>query len=85
MHIAQLVGLSFTIYELLILIRILSSWFGEFEEHPLIRQIATLTDPYLSAFRRIIPPIGGTLDLSPTLALLALGFARRQVLRFFLW
>ena len=29
---------------------------------------ATLCDPYLNLFRGIIPPIGGTIDLSPILA-----------------
>jgi len=30
--------------------------------------LATLCDPYLNLFRGIIPPIGGTIDLSPILA-----------------
>ena len=33
---------------------------------------STLCDPYLNLFRGIIPPIGGTLDLSPILAFVAL-------------
>jgi len=33
---------------------------------------STLCDPYLSIFRGIIPPLGGTLDLSPILAFLVL-------------
>ena len=33
---------------------------------------STLCDPYLNIFRGIIPPLGGTLDLSPILAFLAL-------------
>ncbi|KAJ9702121.1 hypothetical protein PVL29_004047 [Vitis rotundifolia] len=32
----------------------------------------TLCDPYLNIFRGIIPPLGGTLDLSPILAFLVL-------------
>ena len=31
-----------------------------------------MADPYLNLFRGIIPPIGGTLDLSPILAFFAL-------------
>ena len=30
--------------------------------------LATLCDPYLNLFRGIIPPVGGTIDLSPILA-----------------
>ena len=33
---------------------------------------STLCDPYLNLFRGIIPPIGGTLDLSPVLAFIVL-------------
>jgi YggT family protein len=33
---------------------------------------STICDPYLNLFRGIIPPIGGTIDLSPVLAFLAL-------------
>lgn len=35
-------------------------------------QCSTLCDPYLNLFRGIIPPIGGTLDLSPILAFIVL-------------
>ena len=34
--------------------------------------LATLTDPYLGLFRGIIPPLGGTIDLSPILAFVTL-------------
>ncbi|KAL8497052.1 hypothetical protein ACS0TY_020653 [Phlomoides rotata] len=34
--------------------------------------VSTLCDPYLNIFRGIIPPLGGTLDLSPILAFLVL-------------
>ena len=33
---------------------------------------STLCDPYLNLFRGIIPPLGGTIDLSPILAFIAL-------------
>lgn len=33
---------------------------------------STLCDPYLNIFRGIIPPLGGSLDLSPILAFLVL-------------
>ncbi|CAI5984206.1 unnamed protein product [Closterium sp. NIES-65] len=33
---------------------------------------ATICDPYLNIFRGLIPPIGGTLDLSPILAFVVL-------------
>jgi len=36
------------------------------------RRRSTIVDPYLNLFRGIIPPIGGTLDLSPILAFVVL-------------
>ncbi|KAK6129520.1 hypothetical protein DH2020_036753 [Rehmannia glutinosa] len=37
-----------------------------------VSPLSTLCDPYLNIFRGIIPPLGGTLDLSPILAFLVL-------------
>ena len=34
--------------------------------------LAKLCDPYLDLFRRFIPPIGGMVDISPIVAILAL-------------
>ena len=36
------------------------------------RVCSTLCDPYLNLFRGIIPPLNGTIDLSPILAFVAL-------------
>jgi hypothetical protein len=33
---------------------------------------STLCDPYLNLFRGLIPPLGGTIDLSPILAFVVL-------------
>jgi YggT family protein len=34
--------------------------------------LSTVCDPYLNLFRGIIPPLGGTIDLSPILAFITL-------------
>lgn len=62
----------FTAYTIFILIRIVGSWFPNFAHHPIMRFVAFYTDPYLNLFRRVIPPIGGVLDLSPLLAFFTL-------------
>jgi YggT family protein len=38
----------------------------------LVTPLATVCDPYLNLFRGIIPPLGGTIDLSPILAFVVL-------------
>jgi len=70
----------FLVYTILILIRIIGSWFPRFAYHPVMRFARFFTDPYLNVFRRIIPPIGGALDLSPMLAFFALQLIERMVM-----
>ncbi len=62
------------IYMILLLIRILLSWFPNVNwSNPVFSTLSQLTDPYLNLFRSIIPPLGG-LDFSPILAFLLLQF-----------
>lgn len=82
-----LVSLVIQIYSFLILIRVLLSWvnpdpYHPTINHPIIHTLYQLTDPFLEPFRRIIPPIGGTIDISPVVALLVLDIARRIVVSF---
>ena len=49
--------------------------------------LGKLVEPYLTPFRRIIPPIGGMIDISPIVALIALRFVAYgldAVVRFFI-
>ncbi len=60
------------IYLLLIIIRILLTWFTSIDwMNQIASFLSPITDPYLNIFRAFIPPIGG-LDLSPILAILVL-------------
>lgn len=74
----------FTAYTLMILGRVLGSWIPNIQEHPIMRFLAYFTDPYLNFFRKIIPPIGGVLDLSPLLAFLTLQIVEIFLLKFLL-
>jgi YggT family protein len=78
--IAYTVRLTFTVYTLLLFIRVLGSWFPKFSRHAFMRFVSHYTDPYLNLFRRIIPPIGGVLDLSPMIAFFALQIAEQLLL-----
>lgn len=66
------IHLFFSVYTILILVRIVGSWFPSFAHTTFMRFVSYYTDPYLNFFRRIIPPIGGVLDLSPILAFFVL-------------
>lgn len=64
-----------SIYLILLLIRVLLSWFPNVDwMSPPFSILSQLTDPYLNVFRSIIPPLGG-IDLSPIL-----GFFLLQIL-----
>lgn len=80
---AQLVNNLFLVYTLMLLVRVLASWVPEWQNSSFIRFIAWYTEPYLSLFRRLIPPIG-MLDISPIIAFLVLGFLRTITVAFVL-
>lgn len=70
------------IYQFLIFVRVLLTWvnpdpYRPTIDHPLIRLLQRVTDPVLTPLRRIIPPIGGTVDISPIVALVILEILRR--------
>jgi YggT family protein len=60
------------IYFVLLIIRILLSWFPQVNWFdPPFSILSQLTDPYLNIFRSFIPPLGG-IDFSAILAILLL-------------
>jgi YggT family protein len=74
----SLLGTLIEIYFYGILVVAVSSWIGTLD-HPTVRLVNQVIDPYLKPFRNIIPPIG-MIDISPMVAILALMFARAQIL-----
>jgi YggT family protein len=74
--VADYVEALFLVYLVLIFIRVLLSWVPRMPYNVYLRAavrfVEETTDPYLNLFRRIIPPIGGRLDISPILAILLL-------------
>jgi YggT family protein len=60
-------------YFFLIIASAILSWFGARIRNPAIPLVYQLTEPVLSPFRKIIPPIAG-IDLSPVFALIAIRF-----------
>lgn len=70
-------GFIATIYQIylyVIIAYVLLSWVPNARESSIGQGIGKLVEPYLSIFRRFIPPIGGMIDISPIVAIFALGF-----------
>ncbi len=75
-----IVHLLFSTYTILLFVRVVGSWFPSLARSNFMRFVSHYVDPYLNVFRRIIPPIGGVLDLSPLLAFFALSFLEKIII-----
>jgi YggT family protein len=87
---AGIVSWVIFIYQFLILVRVLLSWFNTDPRrapinHPLVLLLNRVTDPILKPLRRYIPPVGGTFDISPVVALLILEVVRQIIVRILSW
>ena len=82
MNLAYIIHLLFITYTLFLFARIVISWFPAWQNHHLIRFISFYTDPYLNLFRRLLPPLGGVLDISPILAFFVLKILEMILLSF---
>ena len=80
-YVIYAVRLLFTVYSLMLIVRIFGSWFPRFQQTSFFRFLAHYTDPYLNIFRRFIPPIGGVLDLSPIIGFFVLQFLEYLITR----
>ncbi len=77
----RLLSALVNIYTILIFVRCLLTWIPNNTGvmYSVNSVLGKICDPYLDLFRKIIPPIGGTIDISPIIALLVLQFAMNIV------
>lgn len=83
---ADYVSALFTVYIILIFVNILISWIPRMPYNRALRAVLDFvtetTNPYLSLFRRFLPPVGGggfALDLSPIVGIFVLFLAQALV------
>lgn len=70
------------IYSTIIFIYVLMSWIPQNQYGTIgkiYRTLGSICDPYLNLFKKVIPPIGGTVDISPIVALLVLQLVARFI------
>lgn len=72
-------------YSLMIFVYVMMSWLptdrGVLAD---IRHVlGKVCDPYLNLFRKLVPPIGGMVDVTPIIALLVLQFGVRLLVMLF--
>ena len=78
--IAVLVTWTFGILQLALIVRVLATWVRLSEWSRWIRWTIPLTEWMLRPLRNVIPPLAGTIDLSPLVAWLLLALMERIVL-----
>jgi len=69
------------IYSLLIIARAILSWIRIDQRNQFVRILSALTDPVLNPIQRVVPLIGGTIDISPVVAFFAVQLIKTMVLR----
>ena len=72
-------------YSLVIFIYVMMSWIpmssGVIAD--IYSALGKICDPFLDLFKRLIPPIGGMIDITPIIALLVLQFGARFLVMLF--
>lgn len=74
------IDIFFNLVLLLLLVRIILSWLPQFRYHQIAQIVFGITEPILSPFQRIIPPMG-MIDISPMVAIIALSILQ-YILKF---
>lgn len=70
------------LYVAVILVYILMSWLPNHQMGwvgDVYRALGRICDPFLNVFRRIIPPIGGMIDISPIFAIIVVQLVGRLI------
>ncbi len=69
-----LLGTLYSIYLYMIIAYIIMSWIPNARDSYIGELLGKVVEPYLGIFRKFIPPIGGMIDISPIVAIIALRF-----------
>src|SRR4051794_12114597 len=72
----QIVQLVFNIFSLLLLARVLMSWFNPSPYNPIVQFLHRVTEPVLAPIRRVLPQTG-MMDFSPLVAIILLILIQR--------
>jgi len=72
-QLVDILGLIINIYTWILLARALISWIPNIDpSHPAVQILYQITEPVLAPIRKLIPPIGGVMDISIMVAFFAL-------------
>lgn len=79
----KLISALVNAYVWVIIIYVLMSWLPHDRGilGDIYRVLGAVCEPYLGLFRRLIPPIGGMVDITPIIALFVLEFGAQIIIR----
>jgi len=77
----NLISYVFQIINILIIIRILLSWFNVSSYNQYIRLLYTITEPILAPIRNLLSSFNMGIDISPLIAIFALSIIRNFLIR----
>lgn len=73
------------VYSMVLFVYVIMSWLptdrGILAD--IYRVLGKVCDPYLNLFKKLIPPLGGMVDITPIIALLVLQFGVRLLIMLF--
>jgi YggT family protein len=79
MALITIVDYAFTLYSIILLARVLISWFSVDPYNPIVRVLHQLTEPLLAPIRRLLPQTGA-IDFSPLIGFVVIVLAQRIVI-----
>jgi YggT family protein len=79
--VAGILNLLFTVMTIAIIARALMSFIDPMMRYSFSQLLVDITEPIIGPIRRFVPPLGGTIDLSPMIALVLLQVVERIILR----
>ncbi len=82
----ELIKYVLTIYNIILIIRVFSSWVSASPYNPIVRIVYVLTEPLLRPIRRVIPPLNigmAYIDLSPLVLFFLIHFLNSFLVKTF--
>ncbi len=73
---ATLLDLVLSAYIWIVIGRAIISWVNADPYNPIVRFVYEVTEPLLAQIRRVVPMIGGAIDFSPMILIIAIMFLR---------
>ncbi|MCH8012686.1 MAG: YggT family protein [Candidatus Marinimicrobia bacterium] len=75
----SIINLIFQFLYICLIARVVLSWVPHNAYNPIVQIVYKITDPMLRPIQQIIPPLRIGFDISPIIAIVALGFIKKII------